>query len=212
MPTPHILGPEFSSFLRTVRLYCEELEINYTYGLKIDGKNITLGSEELKQYHPFKKVPVLIYDNTAIFETTTICRFLDNISKPNNLMPKDPLTIALVDEWANALSLYIDNILIRQYVLEFAFPKGPNKTIREQVINEIKPKVIETLELLDKQLADKPFFCGTSYSMADAILTPMLDYVAKTPKSNALFNNTKNLLPYLTRMKERPSGIAVFNK
>ncbi|MFD1260685.1 glutathione S-transferase family protein [Entomomonas asaccharolytica] len=212
MLTPHILGPEFSSFLRTVRLYCEELAINYTYGLEIDGKNITLGSEALKQYHPFKKVPVLIYNNTAIFETTTICRFLDNISKPNNLTPKDPLTIALVDEWANALSLYIDKILIRQYVVEFAFPKGPNKTIRQQAINEIKPKVIETLELLDKQLTDKPFFCGTFYSMADAILTPMLDYVAQTPESEALFNNTKNLLPYLTNMKERPSGRVVFQK
>lgn len=212
MLTPHILGPEFSSFLRTVRLYCEELGISYTYGLEIDGKNITLGSEELRQYHPFKKVPVLIYNNTAIFETTTICRFLDNISKPNSLTPKDPLTIALVDEWANALSLYIDNILIRQYVLEFAFPKGPNKTIREKLINETTPKVIETLMFLDKQLSNKPFFCGNFYSMADAILTPMLDYITKTPKSAELFNNTQNLLPYLTKMKERPSGIAVFNK
>lgn len=55
MLTPHILGPEFSSFLRAVRLYCEELGINYTYGLEVNRKHITLGSEELKQYHPFKK-------------------------------------------------------------------------------------------------------------------------------------------------------------
>lgn len=206
----HILGPEFSTFVRSVRLYCEELAISYTFGSEIDGKTIKPRSEELAKYHPFKKVPVLIYNDTAIFETATICRFLDNIATENTLKPTDPLTIALIDEWAAALSIYIDNILIRQYFLEYSFPQGPNNTIREDVIEKAIPSVISALMLLDKQIGDNPFFCGKFYSMADAILTPMLDYISQTPNKSELFAKTNNLIPYLSRMKQRPSGKIVF--
>lgn len=206
----HILGPEFSTFVRSVRLYCEELAISYTVGTEINGKTIQLRSEELAKYHPFKKVPVLIYNDTAIFETTTICRFLDNIATENTLKPKDPLTIALIDEWSAALSIYIDNILIRQYFLEYSFPQGANNTVREYVIEKVTPSVIATLALLDKQIGDNSFFCGEFYSMADAILTPMLDYISQTPQVSKLFANTDYLLPYLSRMKQRASGKIVF--
>ncbi len=208
----HILGPDFSTFLRSVRLYCEELGLNYTYGPELNGKIIPLKSNELAQYHPFKKVPVLFYDEKPIFETTTICRFLDNISPTKKLLPKDPLANALIDQWSGALSTYIDNILVRQYVLEFAFPKGPNNSIRTNIVEKLLPDVIEILNLLDKQLSNNTFFCGNTYSMADAILTPMLDYVVQTPYAEQLFINTPNLITYLTRMKERPSGKTVFNK
>lgn len=117
-----------------------------------------------------------------------------------------------MDEWAGALSIYVDNLLIRQFFLELAFPKGPNNTIREEVIEKILPEVVSALNLLDKQLTQNAFFCGGFYSMADAILTPMLDYVARTPYTEKLFATTTNLLPYLTRMKERNSGKIVFDQ
>lgn len=208
----HILGPDFSTFLRSVRLYCEELGLSYTYGSDLNGKTIPLKSDELAHFNPFKKVPVLFYDENPIFETTTICRFLDNISPTKKLLPKDPLAISLIDQWSGALSLYIDNILIRQYFLEFAFPKGPNNTIRISIVEKLIPDVISALNLLERQLNNNTFFCGNSYSMADAILTPMLDYVSQTPYAEQLFINAKNLLSYLTRMKERPSGKTVFSK
>lgn len=208
----HILGPTFSTFLKSVRLYCEELNLEYTYGPELNGKEIALRSDALEQLHPFKKVPVLIYEGIPIFETAAICRFLDNISPTKKLIPKDPLTIALIDEWTSSIGIYIDNILIRQFFLEFAFPKGPDNTVREDVIQKITPEVISALNLLDKQIGNNPFFCGDFYSMADAFLTPILDYVSKTPNHTELFDDTQNLIPYLTRMKERPSGKAVFSE
>lgn len=46
-----------------------------------------------------------------------------------------------------------------------------------------EPMATQTLELLEKQLGGQQFFCGADYSMADAILTPMLDYLERVPDS-----------------------------
>ena len=44
------------------------------------------------------------------------------------------------------------------------------------------------------------------FSIADAILIPMLDYLDKLPHSARLFKDQKYLLPYLERARQRDSG------
>lgn len=205
----HILGPSFSTFVRSIRLYCEEMSLAYSHGLEINGTTINMGSNELAKYHPFKKVPVLIHGNTTIFETNAIFHYLDAVFPKNSIKPNDPIITATIDEWSCALVAYVDPLLVRQYLLEFAFPKGPNKTVRTDVIANTAPNVIEMLGLLTKQLANNAFFCGDFYSTADAILTPMLDYLIKTPNGQQLFANTSSLLAYVQRMQQRKSGITV---
>ncbi|EJM62795.1 glutathione S-transferase family protein, partial [Pseudomonas sp. GM48] len=69
-----------------------------------------------------------------------------------------------------------------------------------------EPMAIQTLGLLAKHLDGQPFFCGADYSMADAILTPMLDYLERVPESAQWLKKTSNLRDYLFRMRLRQSG------
>lgn len=119
---PHILGPDFSTFARSVRLYCEEKTLEYTHGLQVDGSSIARHSAEHLALHPFGKVPVLLHGERQVFETTSICRYLDAAFPQSSLQPHDLAQRTEVDQWSAALALYVDDRLIRRYLLLIASP------------------------------------------------------------------------------------------
>ncbi|BBB31105.1 glutathione S-transferase family protein [Neptunomonas japonica] len=201
-----ILGPQYSTMVRTVMLCCEEKGITYQIGMQIDGNDIQFKESSHLALHPFGKIPVLIHGENHIFETAPICRYLDAAFDGPALQPTDAYQRALVDQWSQAISCYVDQALVRQYLLEFAFPKGDNGSIRLDKVADAQPEVMSTLEQLEKQLADQAYICGTQYSIADALLTPMLDYLASLPHADSLFTSGSSLLAYVARMRERPSG------
>ncbi|WP_370298274.1 glutathione S-transferase family protein, partial [Pontibacterium sp.] len=171
----HILGPAFSSFVRSVMFCCEEKGISYETKFEIDGQSLSLNDDTHLQYHPFGKIPALIHGERTLFETATICRYLDATFDGPALQPDDVYQRAKVDEWAAALSSYVDKAIVRQYLLEFAFPKGPDGQVRMDKVAEAEPEVVRMLGIVEKQLGDNDFICGDKYTYADAILTPMLD-------------------------------------
>lgn len=220
----YIYGPAFSTFVRSVMLVCEEKGIAYRQGLKAentqqDDQNKTDDEKRLssvrhpghQQLNPFLKVPVLIHQDKTLFETAPICRYLDNTFSGPSIQSGTPWHSAIIDQWSSAICSYIDQVLVRKYLLEFAFPKGENGEIRGEKITQIQPQVTATLAILTKQLADQPFFCGQHYSMADALLTPILDYIYKLPAAYSLPRTNTLLCDYIQRMQDRPSGVKVLN-
>lgn len=206
--TLHIFGPAFSTLTRSVRLYCEEKGLAYTHGLVLDGVQVQLRSPEHLRLHPFGKVPVLLDGEARVFETTSICRYLDAAFPDTSLRPSEPLLRAEVDQWSGALALYIDEVLVRRYLLLVASPV-PRASPTPSAIADAADTVVEIFKLLKHRIEGREFFCGASYSMADAILTPMLDYLQQLPAGAVWFNENAQLADYLQRMRDRPSARAV---
>ncbi|GLT16856.1 hypothetical protein GCM10007938_06330 [Vibrio zhanjiangensis] len=202
----YIIGAQYSTFVRAVALCCEEKGINY--GLGFDFPDHTLEYKGVTHYrlHPFGKVPILIHGERTIFESTTICRYLDSEFSGKKLQPSHHFERAQVDQWCAAISTYIDKALIRDYLLEFSFPKGRDGDIRWDKLEQSKPKVEETFSILNQQLGNNTFICGDRYSIADALLTPILDYLEKLSDAKALFILYPKLESYLLRMRCRKSG------
>lgn len=207
-----ILGPAFSTFVRSVMLCCEEKGISYETKFEVDGQALSLRDETHLKYHPFGKIPALLHGERKLFETATICRYLDTNFDGPALQPDDSYQKAKVDEWAAALSIYVDSAIVRKYLLEFAFPKGPDGQVRMDKVAEAEPEVIQMLAIVAQQLGESDFICGDRYSYADAILTPMLDYLVGTPNGDKLLPSGSALRNYTERMQARPSGQAVLIK
>ncbi|WP_159566279.1 glutathione S-transferase family protein [Budvicia diplopodorum] len=205
----HILGPQFSTFVRSVQLCCEEKGISYTLGTTFGEQTVSFGDGSLFEFHPFGKAPVVIHNDRRLFETASICRYLDTAFDGVDLQPGSALERADVDQWASGLSLYVDRVLVRSYLLEFAFPKGADGNVNAAAVQAAEPEVIKLLGLLDKELGAKPFFRTEHFTIADAILIPMLDYLEKLPHSARLFAEQRYLLPYLNRIRQRPSANVV---
>ena len=204
----HIFGPGFSTLVRSVRLYCEEKGLDYTYGMVVQGQPVEWHSEVHRAYHPFGKVPVLFHAGGHIFETRAICRYLDAAFPERTQLPPDLTARTEIDQWSSALATSVDERLVRNYLLLVGGPNPP-KTVDPSLLARAESRVEATLAILDEQLGERSFICGDRYSVADALLTPMLDYLVATARPASWLDPWPRLCNYLECMRARPSGRAV---
>ncbi|GGC01963.1 glutathione S-transferase [Marinobacterium zhoushanense] len=209
MATLHILGPGFSSFVRSVMLCCEEKGVDYAIGFEPNGQSIDFKSDEHLKLHPYGKVPALIHGDRVIFETAVICRYIDAAFDGPALQPDDLWGRIQVDQTAAEIGLYIDQALVRKLLLEFAFPKGENGTVRMDAVEQALPEAYRALARVELLLGNRQFIAGDRYTLADALLTPMLDYLSGLPMGADLIPVSGTLDQYLQRMRARPSGVKV---
>jgi len=203
----HIYGPSFSNFVRTVMLVCEEKNISHSVGFEVAGKDIPFKGEQHLNWHPFGKIPVLIENKSpeGIFtlpETASICRYLD---ANKTLQPSNSFECARHDALCALISIDIDKILVREYLLEFAFPKGKDKSVRFDVVNEVQPKAAATLAIIEKMLNEDNSLSVEQFTIADALLVPMLHYVSCLPAGYNLLPDYPNAEQYLAKLMARPS-------
>jgi len=121
------------------------------------------------QLSPLGKVPVLRVDDTVLFESAVIAEFLDEISPPA-LQPQDPLLRAKNRAWTE----FASELLSLQY--QFLHASG------EQNCLDLRGKLRERFERLEKILDSGPYFNGPAFSLADAAFAPLfmrLDLIEK---------------------------------
>jgi glutathione S-transferase len=202
----HIIGVPFSNLVRSVLLCCEEKNIPYSLGMQHKSQPIALKSSELTALNPMGKIPVLIHDDFCLSETQSILRYLDQQFPAPYLQGANSRERALIDQWCAVFNHQTDLIFVRNYLLEWAFPKGDNGQVRKEVIAQATPAVEAHLGLLSAALGNKPFWVGEALSLADLLLLPMLDYLAGLPVGPQLFAPAENLLTYTQRLRQRPSS------
>jgi len=113
---------------------------------------------------PLEKVPVLLVDGEAVFESMVICDFVDEIS-PSSLYSDVPLVKAQQRAWI-ALG---DSILSSVYDLMFAS--------EETRFKQAKASIIDKLDLLEEGLDADPFYAGQQFGMVDVAYAPLFRYL-----------------------------------
>lgn len=203
----HIYGPTFSNFVRSVMLVCEEKNITYTVGLENDGVEVKYKSDEHFNLHPFGKLPVAIIDELALPETASICRYLDAhiVENSPQLQPANPEERARHDALCAMISIDVDKALVRDYLLEFAFPKGQDGKVRIEQVTQAQPQVAKTLNVLSQLIKDEKALGGEEFTIADALLVPMLAYISGLPAGYNLLPNHPVVEKYLAQLMTRPS-------
>jgi glutathione S-transferase len=205
-----LIGVQFSTFVRAVQFCCEEIGLEYQIGTDYKGINYGLRTAELTSLNPFGKVPVLIQDDKVLYETFAICRYLDNQFNHSRLQPEDTWLRAQVDQWCSALALYVDKVIVRDFLLEYRFPKGEKGAVRMDIVNAAIPEIIAKVALLEAQLGNRNYLVGDEFTLADIMLMPMLNYLLQVPSSNIFVREDSPLRAYALRILQRPAAKNVF--
>lgn len=207
----HIYGPKFSNFVRSVMLVCEEKGIDYQTGFTINDNEISFKSEQHFELHPFGKLPVLLHNELSLPETACICRYLDSNFSGTSLQPEEPLAHAKHDALCALISIDIDKALVRDYLAEFAFPKGDNGEVRLNVAKQAQDNVRRALKVISNELTASDIISvkSDSFNIADALIAPMLHYVTQLPASFNLITEFPAVEQYLNRLMARKSCQAV---
>ncbi|MBM3580230.1 MAG: glutathione S-transferase family protein [Alphaproteobacteria bacterium] len=141
--------------------YCHRVE------MVLIEKNIPYEKQEIDLQHrpdwfvkdaPLGRVPMLYTDGKILFESITICEYLEEIFPEIPLHPKDPYAKA----WHRGWMEFSNGVLAATF--------GMIWSQNQEQFDLKKAEVVAKLVILDKYLKFNPYFDGNKFSLVDICL------------------------------------------
>ena len=198
MSALEIIGLPQSNYVWVVRMVCEEKGVPYEH------KPERPHTPDVDALHPFGKIPVMRHGDVTLCESKAIATYIDRVFDGPKVIPEEPKAAARVEQWVSLGNVEFDKLMIRQYVVGYAFPKEPGKpdmTAIAAAAEKMKPQVA----VLDRAVAATGYLAGDGFTLADINLLPMLFYVNRFEEGKAILGGAKNLSAYMERHFARPS-------
>lgn len=199
-----ILGIQMSNLVRSLQIICQYKGLAYELQTELDGKPLMENPEAHSKYHPFRKFPVLIDGDFSLPESMSIARYLEQMFDDKPLLPSDPKERAIHDAWLNHIAITIDKAIVRDILVELAFPKGENGQVRFDYVKAALPALHQALDVLDQQLAGNEYLMGNRFSLCDAFALPMLDYLDVISFPDNPLQHYPKLINYIERLRQLP--------
>ncbi|MDP3899340.1 MAG: glutathione S-transferase, partial [Mesorhizobium sp.] len=162
---------------RRVRIFLAEKGISVPL-VAVDMGAMEHRSEAVASRNPLRRLPVLeLDDGTIITESIAICRYFEALHPQPALFGTGPLGVAMVEMWQRRMEL---NFLA---VVANAF-RHIHPAMKEWEVPQIpewgeanKPKAIEFMDMLDRELASREFAAGDTYTVADITGLVAMDFL-----------------------------------
>jgi len=196
-------GFRYSVYVRIARLTLAEKGVAYEQ-VEVNPFAPDLPASHL-ELHPFGRVPALVHEGFALYETGAITRYIDRVFPGPALQPIDPRALARLDQIVAVVDSYAYWPLVRQVFSQRVFrprlgqPGDDGEIARGMAA---APKVLAALEALASADA---FLVGPRLSLADLHLGAMLAYFVQAPEGAALLPDYPRLAAWWTRLATRPS-------
>lgn len=191
---------------RRVRIFLAEK------GIEIQTEQVDLGELEHKEpqfaaLNPLQRVPVLVMDDGfCLSESVAICRYFEEIQPNPPLFGRDARDRAIIEMWQRRMELsYLYAVMhtFRHLHPHMAALEVPQVAEWGEAN---RPRVLEMLEFLDGELANRPFIAGEHFSIADITALVATDFMkpAKIERPESL----TNLARWYDEVSSRPSAAA----
>jgi glutathione S-transferase len=198
MAKVEIIGVPQSNFVWVVRMVCQEKGVPY------DLTPARPHSTEVDAIHPFGKIPAMRHGDVALCESKAIATYIDRSFNGPKVIPDDPRGAAETEKWISLINTQIDPIMVRQYLLNYVFPKTADGTPDRKAIDAALPAMQNQINVLDRAVSTSGHLAGDGFTLADIDLLPILYYLQKYPEGEAMVNGAKNLTAYFAKHSERP--------
>lgn len=191
---------------RRVRMYLAEKGISVEL-VPVDMGALGHKSEEITARNPLQRLPVLeLDDGSNLSESIAICRYFEELYPDPPLFGRDAREKAFVEMWNRRVELgYLMSVAaafrhIHPAMKEWELPQLPEW-------GEInKPKAIEFLRLMDRELAGRAFVVGDAFTVAD--ITMFIAFQFMKPARIQCPPELANVLAWYDRVAARPSADA----
>ena len=164
-----LLGSLTSPFVRKARIVLAEKRIEYTFELD----NPWDEKSKVPDANPLGKVPVLVLeDDSTLFDSRVIVEFLDSVSPISRLIPGNNREKIEVKRWEALADGVLDAAVA--VVLE---RRRPAKQKSEATIKRQIEKIERGLAVMSRDLDDKPWCTGNTFTLADIACGVALGYL-----------------------------------
>ena len=196
--TLQIIGIPQSNFVRAVRMVAEEKGVEYEL---ID---TAPHAQDIKVISPTGKVPGMRHAGFNLSESQAIARYIDTNFDGPPLIPVNPQEAAKVNQWVSIIATEVDQLLMRNYVVEYVFHKDEEGNVVRTKIDRALRRFPAMFKMIENAVSGD--YCGTdSFSMADCFITPILNATNMFPEGQQAIANSAPIKNYFLRMCERQS-------
>ena len=199
MPELQIIGAPQSNYVWVVRTACHEKGVPYTL------VPVMPHTPEVDAIHPLGKIPALHHGDVTLAESRAICFYIDHSFDGPPLVSRDPVEGARTEQWISIVNTHFDALVARPYVGAYFFPGTPDGSPNRPVIENALPKLEAQFAMLDRAVAKTGHLVGSTFTLADMNILPMMFYLDKLPESGAMLRRTANLRAYYERHMARAS-------
>jgi len=197
-------GFRYSVYVRIARIALAEKGLTYEH-VEIDPFATDVPIEYLS-LHPFKRVPVLVDGDFALYETEAITRYIDEAFPGPALQPSEPRQRARMAQIISIIDSYGYVPMVRQVAGERVFALFRGRQPDEALIRtglEASRRVLDALETIIP--GDGPNHRGEVWSLADFHLAPMMTYFTAAPEGQEALTHYAKLSAWWQVVRERNS-------
>lgn len=194
-----LIGVPASTYVRVCRIALAEKGV--TYELVPARPH----SPDVTAINPLGKVPVMRHGSVTLSESSAIARYIDQVFPGPALFPTDPVGNAYTEQWVSRVNSSLDLVLVRQYLIPYIFPGGPDGAPDRSKIDPVIPAVTKALELVQTGVAATGHLVGDQFTFADMNLIPILEYLQMTPEAGSFIAQSQPIQSYLKRHAARES-------
>jgi glutathione S-transferase len=172
--------------------------------LFVDKKSNSQKSTEYLKLNPAGRIPTLIDDGQAIFESAAICIHLCEQHPEHDLIPK--LGTRERPQFFQWLA-YLNNTLQAELMVRFYPHRHTNdeKCIPNVIVAQDE-LIVGALSVINDQLSSKPYLLGSQITACDFFLFMLAEWSLSIEKSPLKFTN---LAEYMKRLSSHPTIKAV---
>jgi glutathione S-transferase len=199
-------GYRYSVYVRIVRLALAEKGVAYDrvevnpFAPDVPAAYLAL--------HPFGRVPTLVHDDFALYETGAITRYLDRSFAGPKLQPDRPRALGRMDQIIGVVDSYGYWPLVRQVFSHRVFRPAIGQPADMAEVARGLAGATKVLAALEALAATDAFLVGPTLSLADLHLGAMIAYFAAAAEGAALLAEHPRLAAWWTRLSQRPSFAA----
>ena len=158
--------------------------------------------------HPFGRVPTLVHDDFALYETGAITRYLDRTFAGPALQPNQPRALGRMDQIIGVIDSYGYWPLVRQVFSHRVFRPAIGQPADEAEVGRGLAGATKVLAALQALAVPDAFLVGPALSLADLHLGAMIAYFAAAPEGAALLENYPRVAAWWTHLGRRPGFAA----
>ena len=191
---------------RRVRIFLAEKGISVPL-VPVDMAALEHKKQVISSRNPLTRLPVLeLDDGTILTETIAICRYFEELQPQPVLFGTGALGKAVVEMWQRRVEFNLFAAVANAFrhihpaMKEWEIPQVPEW-------GEVnKPKAVDFMRILDRELASREFVAGDAFSVADITGLAALDFMK--PARIAIPEELTNVLRWHQAIKSRPSAAA----
>jgi glutathione S-transferase len=191
---------------RRVRIFLAEKGIEIPYE-ELDLMKGALKTPEFAKLNPLQRVPVLVLDDgTPIAETIAICRYFEETQPQPALFGTGARGRAIVEMWNRRMEIHLLQCVAQAF-------RHLHPAMAQLEVPQVsawgeanKPKVLEILQIMDRELATRPYVAGNDFSVADITALVAVDFMKAARIQRPV--ELENLARWHGEVAARPSAKA----